>query len=119
MKKEKKEMRVPVPVRRTESESPKVVFVLAKQNTKKHKENMFVSESVSSYWDDQRSKNLKKLKKQITLYGEQCSNRARGWFNTWQTGIKASTGKLHLKSDLCHSGIRGAKKKVRRKGREK
>lgn len=49
MKKEKKEMRVPMPVRRTESESPKVVFVLAKQNTKKHKENMFVSESVSSY----------------------------------------------------------------------
>lgn len=42
-------MRVPMPVRRTESESPKVVFVLAKQNTKKHKENMFVSESVSSH----------------------------------------------------------------------
>lgn len=45
----KKEMRVPMPVRRTESESPKVIFVLAKQNTKKRKEKMFVSESVSSH----------------------------------------------------------------------
>lgn len=39
---------------------------LAKQNTKRHKDKMIVSESVSSHLGDQRSKNLNRKQKKQT-----------------------------------------------------
>lgn len=112
-----------MPVGQTEQETPKVIFDLAKQNTKRYKDKIFVSESVSTHLGDQRSKNLnrkqKTNKKNSTFWGamqqpssrliQDLTNRVQGL--DWKAPFKI--GPL----PQWHS--RRKKKKVCRKGRVK